>query len=340
MKVLLQAVYDLTSPPPRQPVADGTPTLTMAAAAALPKLLDESCIKEFLNSFDNVLSDCDGVLWCCDSVIGRANEAINQLRSLGKKIFYVTNNSTNSRDGYVAKCERLGFIANKEEIVSASYVMAQYLEQLNFSKKVYVVGTSGMTQELNEVGISHTGVEPDPLVGQAFDLLNTVKLDPEVGAVAIGFDGHFSFPKIMKAASYLSNPDCLFLATNIDEQFPVENTSLIFPGTGCFVRCVETVAERAPIIMGKPSEMMFSVISEKYKLDPSRTLMIGDRSNTDILFGKKCGLHTLVVLSGVTQMSDLQNWAASSDEEKHKLIAEYYLPQLGDLVTLLNNGNI
>lgn len=48
-------------------------------------------------------------------------------------------------------------------------------------------------------------------------------------------------------------------------------------GTGSFVRCVETVAERPPLIMGKPSEKMFTVISEKYQLKPSRTLMIGDR---------------------------------------------------------------
>lgn len=54
-----------------------------------------------------------GVLWVGDSVIGRANEAINKLRALGKKVFYVTNNSSRSRDEYVAKFEKLGFIASK-----------------------------------------------------------------------------------------------------------------------------------------------------------------------------------------------------------------------------------
>ncbi|KAK8731317.1 hypothetical protein OTU49_007543 [Cherax quadricarinatus] len=306
----------------------------------LPRRLDQTCIEEFLSSFDNVLSDCDGVLWYGDTLLGQANEALNQLRALGKKIFYVTNNSTKSRDEYVAKCKRLGYIADKEEIVSSSYVMAQYLKQLDFNKKVYIIGMSGMTKELDDVGIGHSEVAPEPLTGHVFDLVDTIKLDPEVGAVAVGFDGHFSFPKIMRAASYLNNPNCLFICTNTDEKFPIENSSLIFPGTGCLVKCVEVVAERPPVVMGKPSEKMFSVISDKHQLKPSRTLMIGDRCNTDILFGKNCGLHTLVVLSGVTTMKDLEDWADSTDEEKHKLLADYYLPELGDLVSLLNNRNI
>ncbi|XP_042867918.1 glycerol-3-phosphate phosphatase-like [Penaeus japonicus] len=301
----------------------------------MPRLLTQNCLQAFLNSFDTVLTDCDGVLWSGDVTIGQANEAVKKLQSLGKKVFYVTNNSTKSRDEYVTKCERLGFVAEKEEIVSSSFVMAQYLKQQGFNKKVYVVGTSGMTSELDNVGIAHTDIGPEPLTTNAFKLPEIMKLDPEVGAVAVGFDPDFSFPKIMRAASYLENPECLFIATNTDERFPVSNSNLVFPGTGSFVRSVETVAERPPVIMGKPSDKMFTVISEKYQLKPSRTLMIGDRCNTDILFGKNCGLHTLVVLTGVTKKEDLESWTKSADEEKHRLLADYYLPQLGDLVDLL-----
>lgn len=282
------------------------------------------------------MTDCDGVLWVGDSVIGRANEAINQLRALGKKVFYVTNNSSRSRDAYVEKFKRLGFIVKKEEIVSPSYVMAQYLKQQDFNKKVYIIGSSGMTEELEEVGISHTGVAPEPFKGPVTDLPNTIKLDPDVGAVAVGFDTHFSFPKLMRAASHLNDPNCLFIATNTDERFPIGETSLVFPGTGCLVRCVETAARRPPVAMGKPSEKMFSVISDKHHLEPTRTLMIGDKCTTDILFGKNCGLHTLVVLSGVTEMKELEDLASTTDDEKRKLLADYYLPELTDLIPLLN----
>ena len=54
-----------------------------------------------------------GVLWAGDTIIGQANEALNKLRALGKRIFYVTNNSTKSRQEFVEKCQKLGFIASQ-----------------------------------------------------------------------------------------------------------------------------------------------------------------------------------------------------------------------------------
>jgi len=270
-------------------------------------------------------------------VIGKANIAINKLRSLGKKVFYVTNNSTKTRSEYVTKCKNLEFEGQEEEIVGTSYVLAQYLKQRNFDKKVYVVGSTGVTRELDNVGIKHNEIGPEPSPDNVFSLQHTMKLDPEVGCVAVGFDGNISFAKIMKASSYLNNPDCLFLATNTDERFPIRNSDLVFPGTGTMVKAVETASERAPIVMGKPSIEMFEVIRKSNNLDPSRTLMIGDRCNTDILFGKKCGLHTLVVLSGVTQFDHLEKWASDTDPKQHEFLADYLLNELGDLVDLLED---
>lgn len=274
--------------------------------AALPKRLDKTNIKKFLSSFDTVLTDCDGVIWTGDEVIGKANIALNKLRALGKKVFYVTNNSTKTRSEYVIKCKNLGFEGQEEEIVGTSYVLAQYLKQRNFNKKVYIVGSTGMTRELDNVGIAHNEIGPYPSPEKVFSLQHTMELDPEVGCVAVGFDGDISFAKIMKASSYLNNPECMFLATNTDERFPLRNSNLVFPGTGTMVKAVETASERAPIVMGKPSVEMFEVIRKANNLDPARTLMIGDRCNTDILFGKNCGLHTLVVLSGVTEFKHLE----------------------------------
>lgn len=54
-----------------------------------------------------------GVLWREDNIIGRANEALGMLRALGKKIFYITNNSTKTREDYVKKCESMNFVADK-----------------------------------------------------------------------------------------------------------------------------------------------------------------------------------------------------------------------------------
>ncbi|XP_063614960.1 uncharacterized protein LOC134788048 [Penaeus indicus] len=85
--------------------------------AQMPKLLNENCIEGFLNTFDNVLTDCDGVLWRGDDIIGRSNEALGMLRALGKKIFYITNNSSKTLEDYVKKCESMNFVADKLSIL-------------------------------------------------------------------------------------------------------------------------------------------------------------------------------------------------------------------------------
>ncbi|XP_069704334.1 glycerol-3-phosphate phosphatase-like isoform X4 [Periplaneta americana] len=163
------------------------------------------------------------VLWLGNIVIPGSPHAITELAKLGKNVFYVTNNSTKSREEYVSKFTNLGYPATKENILSTAYLAACYLQDLGFKKKVYVVGAKGITQELDAVGIKHLDVGPDPLDSDMNTLLaKEVHLDSEVGAVVVGFDEHISFPKMVKAASYLKQPDCIFVATNTDETFPTE----------------------------------------------------------------------------------------------------------------------
>lgn len=164
-------------------------------------------VRDWINSFDTVMTDCDGVLWVGAEAIKGSPEVIRRFRELGKRVFYVTNNSTKHRREYKAKVDKLGFGGDLDEIIGTGYLAAAYLEEVGFDKNklVYVVGSKGITQELDDVGIKYLPIGPDA-VSETLTL-ETIKfqpevLDPLVAAVIVGFDINISYKKMLKGASY------------------------------------------------------------------------------------------------------------------------------------------
>ncbi|XP_008548278.1 glycerol-3-phosphate phosphatase [Microplitis demolitor] len=292
-------------------------------------------LTKILDSFDTIITDCDGVLWHDNTPIAGAAEVMSAFDRLGKKVFYITNNSTKSCEEFIEKFHSLNFPANDENILCTSYLVAKYLKDKNFKKKVYMIGSSGIAKELDKVGIPHVGLGRDPITSDDVSLLlSYFKPDSEVGAVVVGFDLHFNYLKLLKAASFLNNKDVEFIATNTDEQFPGDN-NIIIPGTGSLVKCVETCSERKATVMGKPSTYISEMLHKNYKINPERTLMIGDRANTDILLGKRCNYKTLLVLTGVSTAEQVEKWKKSSDPYDHELVPTYYSNSIADLLPSL-----
>lgn len=78
----------------------------------LKKLSNEN-IKNFLNSFDTVLTDCDGVLWLVNSPISGAFNALENLEKIGKKVLFVSNNTLSTVDDYLKKFRIMGYNAKR-----------------------------------------------------------------------------------------------------------------------------------------------------------------------------------------------------------------------------------
>ena len=142
--------------------AAARPVRAMAAKAEVNQLSDGDK-KPLVDSVETFIFDCDGVIWKGDSLIEGVPETIAMLREMGKRLIFVTNNSTKSRAGYLKKFLSLGLEITAEEVFSSSFAAAAYLESKNFpkDKKVYVVGETGILEELDQVGIQYLGGEAD-----------------------------------------------------------------------------------------------------------------------------------------------------------------------------------
>eukprot|EP00118_Oscarella_pearsei_P015579 m.141236 g.141236 ORF g.141236 m.141236 type:complete len:140 (+) comp38335_c0_seq17:710-1129(+) len=102
-------------------------------------------------------------------------------------------------------------------------------------------------------------------------------------------------------------------------------------GTGCLIKAISIAAEREPIYMGKPQRPMFDILQAKYGIDPKTTCMIGDRVLTDIAFGQKNGLKTLLVMTGSTKAGQLTSLMNSTGENVVK--PDFYLDSISQLTS-------
>ncbi|KPP72278.1 hypothetical protein Z043_108726 [Scleropages formosus] len=235
---------------------------------------------------------------------------------------------------YADKLRRLGFDAAEDDVFGTAFCSAAFLKsEAKLEGKVYLIGSAAMQQELRSVGIEQVGVGPDPVSGAQADWAG-VPLDPEVRAVLVGFDEHFSYMKLNKALQYLRNPDCLFVGTNTDTRLPLEDGKAI-PGTGCLLKAVETAAQRQAVVVGKPSKFMFECVAGRYGLDPAKTLMVGDRLDTDILLGSNCGLKTLLTLTGVSTVADAEAHQRSGCDVRLGMVPDYFVESVAELLPAL-----
>ncbi|XP_073504450.1 glycerol-3-phosphate phosphatase [Phyllobates terribilis] len=301
-------------------------------AASKCSRLSGELSRRVLASVDTLLFDCDGVLWRGDEAVPGAPELVTALRSSGKRVFYLTNNSTKTRAMYAEKLGRLGFGAEPGEVFGTAYCTARYLrDEARLQGKVYLIGGTALSRELEAAGIPHVGSGPEPVTGGMKDWAALEK-DPDVRAVVVGFDEHFSYMKLTRALHYLQDPECLFIATNTDTRLPLEGGRVI-PGTGCMVRAVETAAHRKAQVIGKPNSFLYDCVVKECGLDPSSTVMVGDRLDTDIQMGSTCGIRTLLTLTG---FSSLEEAKSHQENGSLSLVPDFYVDSVADLLPALS----
>lgn len=110
--------------------------------------------KEFLDSFDHVMVDCDGCIWSLLSPIEGAGEGLCALEVLGKRIIYVSNNSVRSVSNFRTQLQSVGLRFEESNLVNSVIAITHYLQQKQFKGLIYVIGSVEMRNRLKSEGFN------------------------------------------------------------------------------------------------------------------------------------------------------------------------------------------
>ncbi len=227
-----------------------------------------------------VLCDLDGVVWLAQRPIPGSAEAIAELRRRGHRVLFVTNNSFARIDEHVVALERIGIPA-AGDLVSSATAAARLVEP---GERVVVLGGPGIVEAVERRGA---------LVLETDDAQRT---PPDV--VLVGFHRSFDYEGLRRAASAV-RAGARLIGTNDDATYPTPDGPI--PGGGAILAAVVTAAGQAATVAGKPHEPMVRVVREMLgDAWTPRTVMVGDRPDTDGRFARALGCRYAQVWSGVT----------------------------------------
>lgn len=233
----------------------------------------------------NYLIDMDGVLVKGRALIPGADDFIHRLQDSESKFLILTNNPLYTQRDLEHRLKAAGLNVPAENIFTSAIATARFLQSQRPNGTAFVIGETGLTQALHEVGYVQTDTKPDYVV--------------------LGEVNNYNFESITRAVR-LINDGALFIATNPDATGPLE--SGVVPATGAMAALIEKATGKPPFFVGKPNPLMMRSAMRYLGVHSENTVMVGDRMDTDIVAGVMSGLETILVLSGVSSMVDVERY--------------------------------
>ncbi len=223
------------------------------------------------------LIDMDGVLVREDHPIEGANRFLELLRASDTPFLVLTNNSMFTRRDLSARLKWSGIDVPEDHIWTSALATAVFLDTQRPKGSAFVIGEVGLTTALHEVGYTLSENDPDYVV--------------------IGETRSYSFERITKAIRLIAQ-GTRFIATNPDPTGPSVDGPL--PATGAVAALISKATGKVPYFVGKPNPLMIRSALRELNAHSETTAMVGDRMDTDVVAGLEAGLHTVLVLSGVS----------------------------------------
>lgn len=238
-----------------------------------------------IRAYDGYIFDLDGTIYLGDIILPGAAETLAQLRAAGRRVAFLSNNPTKTREQYVTKLRGMGIAVELDEVVNSSHVMVQWLREHAPDATLFVCGEAPLIGELTAAGFR--------LSEQA----------GEIDIVVASFDRTFTYHKLQVAFDAI-RAGARLVATNPDRFCPVPGGGE--PDAAAIIAAIEACTNtRCEVNVGKPSPIMARTVSAMVGLPPERCLMVGDRLATDIAMGAGAGMDTALVLTGDSTRVDL-----------------------------------
>lgn len=238
-----------------------------------------------MESPKNYLIDMDGVLIRGRTVIPQAPQFIARLRERAAKFLVLTNNPLYTPGDLSHRLRTIGLEIPTENIFTSAMATARFLKSQKENGKAFVIGESGLTSALHEVGYIITDHDPDYVV--------------------LGETTSYNFEMVTKAVR-LTAGGAHFIATNPDPSGPAEDG--LVPACGAMAALIERATDRAPFFIGKPNPLMMRTALNYLGVHSEGTVMVGDRMDTDVVAGVQTGLETILVLTGSTSRADVAKY--------------------------------
>src|SRR5215217_780373 len=231
------------------------------------------------------LSDMDGVLVHEELAIPGAADFVRRLREREMPFLLLTNNSIFTARDLQARLSRSGIEVPEESIWTSALATAEFLSTQRPGGTAYVIGEAGLTTALHSIGYVMTDRDPEYVV--------------------LGETRTYSFEAITTAIRLVA-AGARFIATNPDPTGPTPAGPL--PATGSVAALISRATGVDPYYVGKPNPLMMRSALNALDAHSETTAMVGDRMDTDVVSGLEAGLHTILVLTGVTTADEAERF--------------------------------
>ena len=242
-----------------------------------------------LNKIKAVAFDLDGTLYLGNRLIDGVIDTLAAIRASGKRVCFLTNNSSSSRTQYTERLSEMGLYEEDDIFLSSTMAAVDFLKTERKDKSVFALATDSVKEEIKGSGVELT--------------------DKNADIALLCFDKTLNYEKIL-AFDNLLRGGAEYIATHLDLVCPSENGFI--PDAGSFERMFFSSSGRSPdIVIGKPEIYMGKYLLKILGARKEEVLFVGDRLYTDIRFANNCGFYSLLVFSGETKESDYES---SKDE--------------------------